>query len=418
VKIIKINKVKFCAFIIALFLVVGGVSCAVDNIATLFGVELGFFGRSDPFIRRGSINFLVAGVDQFSLADLIIVAQYNFETGEFNALQIPRDTRVETARWDKKINSAMSLGGIDELKSDVRQITGLEIDRYVVIGFEGFRNIIDAIGGVEIDVPIRMFYTDPYQNLTIDLQRGVQMLNGRQAEGFMRFRMNNDGSGYPDGDLGRVRAQEQFFIATLDRLISLQGILRLPQIAGIVQQSVRTDVSGDEIIRYLTIALGAEFEDFNIMQLPGTTGYVGGVSYFLQDTAETQWLIDQYFTPRTSGRAVRPTANEQTLRINRRINSAIRVEIVDATGVSVYGTSIGEMTAALLRSNAFDVRTTREEEPHYRTFMTNHNNRNMSREILKVLPHIEVWQYENVNRNENYDVTIVLGIDFSDYILF
>jgi len=414
----KINKLRFVAFVLAVILVVGGVSWAIDNLATLFGVQIGFFGRSDPFMRRGSINVLIAGVDQFNLADLIIVAQYNFETGEVNAIQIPRDTRVETSRWDKKINSAMSLGGIDELKYDVLQVTGLEIDRYVIVGFQGFRDIIDALGGVEIDVPIRMFYTDPYQSLTIDLQRGVQMLNGRQAEGFVRFRKNNDGSGYPDGDLGRIRAQEQFIAAMLDRLVSLQGVLRLPQIAGIVQESVRTSLTGDEMIRYLTIAIGGDFGDVNIIQLPGGTGYVGGVSYFLQDTAETQRLIDEYFTPQPVGRIIRRTSNEPTIRINRNINRTIRVEIVDATGVSIDGAGVGEMAEALLASNAFNVATVRTAESQEQTFLIDHNNRSASREILKVLPYVEVAFINDIDSFGNYDVTLILGINFNEYVMF
>jgi len=395
---------------LAIFIVVLGVGFAVDNIATLFGVQIGFFGRADSFAQRGSINFLVVGVDAFNLADLIMVAQYNFETGELNAIQIPRDTRVETTRWDNKINSAFSLSGIEELKNDVTQITGLEIDRYVIIGLRGFRDIVDAIGGVEIDVPIRMFYTDPYQNLTIDLRPGPQTLNGRQAEGFIRFRKNNDGSGYPDGDLGRLRAQQQFYTAVMDRLVSARGILQLPNLIGIVQDNVRTDISGSEMVRFVSIALRADLYGFNIMKLPGDSGFVGGISYFLHNAEETSRIVAEYLTP-TQNAGQADADNHPTVRINRNKNRSIAVEVVDATGVELDDINLGDMVAQLLRDNAFNVQSVRTDDAAEQTMIIDHNARRGSTEILKIMPEIEVRQYDN--RDSPYDVTIILGTDFN-----
>jgi len=393
-----------------------GVSYAFDNIATLFGVQVGFFGRSDPFARRGSVNFLVVGVDEFNLADLIMIAQYNFETGELNALQVPRDTRVETTRWDNKINAAFSLSGLDALKYDVTRITGLEIDRHVIVGLRGFRDVIDAIGGVEIDVPIRMFYTDPYQNLRIDLQPGLQRLDGRQAEGFIRFRKNNNGTGYPDGDLGRIRAQQQFYAAVLDQLISFQGALQVPALLGIVQESVRTDISGDEMFRFLSMAVRADLnaDSLNVMKLPGTTGYINGISYFIHNAEETGAVVNEFFAtqPVRNGRRAQSNneRDERPVRINRNKNSMIRVEVVDATGVTLDDTDIGYMVAEQLRANAFNVQTVRtSEEPIELTMLIDHNNKQASLEVLKILPGIEVRRGENAN----YDVTVILGMDFN-----
>ena len=395
-----------------MLIVVGGASFAFDSILSLFGVEFGIWGSRDPFMQRGSVNFLVVGVDEFNLADLIIVAQYDFRSGDLTALQIPRDTFVETTRWDSKINSAFSLRGIDELKSDITQITGLEIDRYVIVGLRGFREIIDAIGGVEVDVPIRMFYTDPTpgHQLRIDLQPGLQTLSGAQAEGFIRFRKNNNGTGYPDGDLGRLRAQQQFYNALLNQIISLRGVLQAPTLLGIVQENVRTDLTGDEMFRYLGIALRAEMENFDVMQLPGAPGYVRGISYFIHNSTETEQLIYTYFAPSPAHHNRQVAASN--VRINRNINSVIRVEVVDATGVELYGMSIGETVAELLRYNAFDVVSVRTlAEPHERSVLIDRNNMQASVEVLKILPGLDVWH--EVDRSLGYDISVVVGMDFS-----
>ena len=387
-----------------------GVSYAFDNIAALFGVQIGFFGRNDPFMERGSVNFLIVGVDSFTLADLIMVAQYDFETGNLNVLQVPRDTYSDTDRWDKKINSAFAMRGIDTFKHEVTQITGIEIDRYIIVQLNGFRNIIDAIGGVEMYVPIRMFYTDPTpgHELIIDLQRGQQTLNGAQAEMFMRFRKNDDGTGYAEGDMGRMAAQRQFYAAVINQLVSVRGALQLPRLMGIVQENVRTNLTGDEMVRYLGIGLRADMEKFNIIQLPGQSRYISGVSYFIHDVELTRTIIYEYFTPRRNSNT-RQSNGE--VRINRNKNSAIRLEIVDSTGVEIYGVGIGETVAELLRDNAFDVRTVRVCEPREQTLLVDRNNKQASAEILKILSNLDVWL--EADRGSNYDVTVFLGGDFS-----
>jgi len=177
-------------------------------------------------------NFVVAGIDKDGYrTDLILFCQYDLTDNSLTAMQIPRDTKVNNKRNDKKINSAYgSPKKTEAMFDELESIVGIRADKYVIVSFKAFRELIDAIGGVEVNVPMRMYYTDPYQNLTIDLYPGEQLLDGRRAEMFMRFRQNLDGSGYPDGDIGRNAAQRKFYSAVTDKLLSgktvLEGSLR------------------------------------------------------------------------------------------------------------------------------------------------------------------------------------------------
>ena len=410
------SPLKFCIFLIAVLIVVGGAYYAIDSITGFFGIQLGFFGKADAFMQRGSVNFLVCGVDEDQTrTDLIMVAQYNFKTGECNILQIPRDLKVNTQRYDKKINSAY--GSSEKqvtLAKELKSVIGLDIDRYVIVNFKGFRDIIDAIGGVEVDVPVRMYYTDPEQNLTIDLRKGSQVLDGRHAEMFMRFRKNNDGTGYAEGDVGRITAQKQFYNAAIDKIKSARTVLQVPKLVEIVQKSIKTDLQADEIFRYVNIGLKADREKVNIFQLPGGGDYevTNGVSisYFFHDKEEMKKIINEYFTPGNANTAQNKTSD--TVKINRNKNAAIKVEVINATGISSDNMDIGEIAANLLRDNAFNVQTvTVSPTKTEHTTLTDHNSKAASKEILKIFPDIPTNR--DKEKESGCDVTLILGTDFS-----
>ncbi len=243
-------------------------------------------------------NFVVAGVDEDGMrTDLILLCQFDNADNSLEVLQIPRDTKVETERYDKKINSAYgSKRKTEALCDEIESVTGIRPDRYVVVSFKGFRELVDEIGGVDMNVPIRMYYTDPAQDLVIDLYPGQQHLDGRKAEMFMRFRKNNDGSGYPNGDIDRLAAQKNFYGAVMDSLISFRSLWNASDILSVVTRNVKTNFSGDEIFRYLSKIPGLSSERIRIHTLPGAGGYdTNGISYFFCDDEQTKALMDEYF---------------------------------------------------------------------------------------------------------------------------
>lgn len=257
-------------------------------IALQTGQPFSFLGNS----AKGSVKtFVVAGVDEDGYrTDLILLCQVNRKENTISVLQIPRDTRVEkNGRNDRKINSAY-YSGFDVLSREINKVTGVTPDHYVMVSFAAFRDIIDAAGGVKIDIPIRMKYEDPAQNLVIDLEAGKQRLNGKEAEMYMRYR-----SGYAEGDVGRLNAQQELYRAIADKLFSPFGMLRMPAVFFAVKKHTTTDLSGGEILSLMRDVLVIGKENIKILTLPGEGRYMYGVSYFVPYKEQTKALIQEHF---------------------------------------------------------------------------------------------------------------------------
>ena len=261
----------------------------------LDGEFLGYeFGSSSKAYK----NVLLLGVDKDGIrTDVIILAHANMKEHKINMLQIPRDTYVpNNGRNDRKINSGWGYKKEKTVFAEVQKITGVEVNDYVLVNTSQFRDIIDAIGGVEFDVPINMNYDDPYQNLHIHLERGLQILDGDKAEQFVRFRRNNNGSGYANGDIERLDAQKGFIKATIRELFSISNVTKIPKLVSIFSEMIDTNMSTSEMVSLGTQVFKVKQEDINIMTLAGEGGYRGGVSYFLPYERENREIISTYFT--------------------------------------------------------------------------------------------------------------------------
>lgn len=242
-------------------------------------------------------TILLVGRDKVGLnTDTIMVVSFDTINYTVNAVSIPRDTMsANVSRTTKKINAAYSIGGKanpTQLKKEVEQLLGFSIDRYAVINLDVFVNIIDLIGGVEVDVPRKMYYHDPDQNLTIDLKAGLQRLDGNDAMGFVRYR-----SGYATGDLGRIDAQKIFIEALAKEVLRPSIITKVPSIVEEVFANIDTDFSMGEIVWLATEALHVDLEEgINIFMLPGYSQTVGLSYYFAY---ENQWLemLNEYLNP-------------------------------------------------------------------------------------------------------------------------
>lgn len=279
---------RFIVFLIAALICIWMI--ITFAISMLTGQRFSFFGASSHPVR----NIVVAGVDEGGYrTDLIMLCQINRRSGCMNVLQIPRDTKVTNRRNDKKINSAY-YSGFDCLSGEIQQVTGIKADDYIIVDFKGFNEIIDALGGVKINVPVSMNYTDPVQNLTIDLKAGEQKLDGKHAQMFMRFRKNNDGTGYPNGDVDRIKAQKTLYSAVAKKMLSPIGVLKAPAIFSAVKRNSKTNLSSSELFEVMrdTAAVSG---NINFLSLPGGSKYIGGGSYFVCDNEQTQKLVNENF---------------------------------------------------------------------------------------------------------------------------
>ena len=260
-KVGKAFKIIFLVIIIAIVIFAGvifGMSMALYNgnwKACLADVASNFLGGVE------TKYVLILGVSEdisTELTDTIMVAGYNPDTGKAFLVSIPRDTYVgnstSRAKASDKIN-AQYQQGIEETILAAEEITGLEIDDYIVVKTSMLIEMVDLIGGVDFDVPIDMDYDDPTQDLHIHLSAGMQTLNGDQAEGLLRFRHNNDGSSYPssygDNDYGRMRTQREFMKAVATQTLSFGNITKINGIINAVTDNLVTNMSTKELLAYV-----------------------------------------------------------------------------------------------------------------------------------------------------------------------
>ena len=398
------------AILILLMLVYTGVAGAI-SIITGKPMQFGFWSRNN--IRAEKIqDFVVAGTDEDGIrTDLILFCRYNLTDNAITALQIPRDTLVETNRYDKKINSAYGTAEKEQrLFDEIEQVVGIRPQKYVVVSFKAFRELIDAIGGVEVDVPIRMYYTDPVQGLTIDLYPGLQVLNGKRAEMFMRFRYNNDGTGYPNGDIDRIAAQKGFYQAAMNKLLSGSTILKVPKIMSIISNNVKTDFTGEEIMKYISKIPSFSMEKVKILTLPGEGGYgENGVSYFFHDKKETELLVKENF--KTMEKLTGAT------KIISPKNKYVKVKIVDATGIQTEEADVLKVVSDMLGEYKFKVISTEKTDRiQDKSKLINHNNKNAAELLKAVYGGIEVQDglelFVADEGEKEPDVTLVVGADF------
>lgn len=267
-------------------------------------------------------NLFIVGKDRVGLnTDVMMVVNFNSATQKINILQVPRDTYIENPinryggnkrlnaifaywmnqnRWDYNEANDANKAGMVYLKNTIESTFGIAIDNYCMIDLEGFVNIIDAIGGVPMNVPDDLYYSDPIQNLHIDIKKGPQTLSGKDAEGFVRFR-----SGYAMGDLGRVDAQKLFISALMEKMTSSEWLSldRLSEVAKLVINYCTTDLSLTDMIGYLKLI------DFKTLSADSVTFYnapgepftgTGGASYYSLYTKETLEVINHAFNVFTS----------------------------------------------------------------------------------------------------------------------
>lgn len=219
--------------------------------------------------------------------DTMILGKYNFKTGEITLLSIPRDTRVNIRgrQNPEKIAHAHSYGGPYLSIKAVKDLLNVDLKYYATVDYLAVKSIVDAVGGVEIDVPIKMRHPDPY----IHLDPGMQTLNGDEALMYLRFRS------YKDGDLGRVKAQQVFMKEFIKQILTPKNLLALPKMVKTYYDYVDTNVPFEAVVKGAMSAKKIDLENMKIATLPGEGEYIGPTSYFLYDEVEMRTLVKEMF---------------------------------------------------------------------------------------------------------------------------
>ena len=213
------------------------------------GMETGTHQRKEQ-----TYTFLLAVPDQESgNADSIMVVTYDVPNQKVGMVSIPRDTLVNEKV--PKINSSM-VSGIDNLERVVSELVGFPMDYYITLDLDAFIEIVDAVGGVEFNVPVEMYYDDPAQDLHIHYQPGVQHLTGQQAMEVCRFRHNADGTGYPLGDVQRAETTRQMMLTVAKKVMSVDSLVNINEFIDIVERNIETNLSGTDIAWFAAKGLG------------------------------------------------------------------------------------------------------------------------------------------------------------------
>lgn len=399
-----------------------------------------------PFSEK-KINILVLGVDQRSddvgRSDTMFVVTIDTDSKQVSLLSVPRDTRVKIPGfgWDK-INHAYAEGGHKLSIKAVEGLLGIPIDYYVLINFSGFYKIVDAIGGVTIDVEKRMYYSDPYDNLVIDLRPGVQHMNGKTAIQYVRYRDE-------DGDIGRIARQQKFIKAMFKEVVSPMVLPRIPAIIQEINSAVKTDLSQPEMLNLAKILNDAYKQGLKTDTVPGRPGYIADISYWLPDVvalredvmqtqgvtmdakmlAEAESLESEYkrSIPREMKVAevpkilqdVKKQANKDKANTAKTAPAAaakpgqaddkIKVVVLNSSGVA----DAGEKIAGIMRSQGFEVESVvNSGSPNKNTVVISHTTNNAVVGKLTGLPFKYVLQVTKDDSKSN-QVTVVVGKDYT-----
>lgn len=239
-------------------------------------------------------RILVLGCDRaVSLADSIFLVTVDERAKDATILQIPRDTYAEyTERDYKKLNGAPGKLGVSGFEKLLEQALCVPIDCYVTVNLDALVRIVDAIGGVELDVPQDMSYSDPAQGLEIHIPKGAHRLSGAQAEQFVRFR-----SGYANADLGRLDAQKLFLKAFAKKCKSLKASEMLRVMLAALT-TVQTDMGVQDAVRIAGVLRACDPDAVKMATLPGmAVRGNSGAWYYAVNREGALKAVNEYLLP-------------------------------------------------------------------------------------------------------------------------
>jgi len=391
--------------------------------------EAAVFSEGDPILSNSSlrlprltrpVNILVLGVKVLTsdvdgsvpgaddlgyhalvnsfegLSDTMLLLRFNPRTGQLVVMSVPRDTRALVNGSLTKINEANLDGGpamTAESLSDL--LGGVAIDRYVRINVQGVEKLIDALGGVTVNVPKDMKYQDDSQHLYINLKAGRQTLDGDQALQFLRFRYDDN------GDIGRVQRQQTMMRAVIEQTLNPATISRLPKILSVIQSHVDTNLSVEELVALVGYGAQTSRSDVQMLMLPGNFSspedYV--LSYWLPNYAMIDSMVEQYFGLE-SAQVMEATSP-----------SYLRVVIEDSTGDDV---AIQSLIDGLYDSGYRNVSVGDDlNEVLSETRIVAQRGDRASASMLQQFLRIGEVRVESTG-NLNSDITIQLGEDWLD----
>ncbi len=295
-KVFSLTLLISCLFIVIAFLAYIRLNNPLDKLVysenepdTYYTSDLDGDPNADSPLEKAvknskRINVLVVGLEHVR-TDTIMIASFDRETKEGNIISIPRDTFIDregyTTMGAKRINAIYQSENIEGLINVLEKMFQIRIHKYVTVDYRAVVAGVEALGGVEVEIPIRMKYTDPCDDppLIIDFQPGKKLLNGEDALRYLRFRKNDDGSGYVRGDIDRIATQQDFVKQAIKKMLSF----KLSNLIRDVYPYVKTNFSLTELMALAMDSVGFNADKLVTEVLPGDDDTVNGASLYFPD---------------------------------------------------------------------------------------------------------------------------------------
>lgn len=265
------------------------------------------FGRRENFINifneeNDPVTILVLGIDDSKVtyqkdsdskrSDTIMLLTIDPKRNKVQLLSIPRDTYYKIKGYDNyKINAAFSRGGLKLAIKTIEEFTNRKIDHYITVEYNAIKELVDAIGGIDIYTP-EYKYEDPstIPPLIIDFEEGMHHLNGEDSVKYLRMRKVYEG----DQDVERIKAQQGFLMKVFEKINDPKIILKVPKLVGIANRNLDTDLSYGELSYLATYATTLEKEDIEMKTAPGYSKYIGKLSYYISKKEDVRYILQEF----------------------------------------------------------------------------------------------------------------------------
>ncbi len=301
-----------------------------------------FWLRPDNYVfgDRQRLNVLCMGVDynytntgqpfsKSARSDTMMLLSFDRSSKSVAVLSIPRDLWVSIPGYgEDKINSAYALGGAALARKTVSSLLGVPIDYCVSVRVQAAKQVVDGLGGLTVDVEKDMDYDDSWGHLHIHLKKGKQKLNGEQVVGYSRFRHDEE------GDLGRIRRQQQVIAALTKQLKSQARLDTIPRLTRVFQKNVDTDLALSKMLALGRLFRGVDKNALHTARLEVSDAEVGGAMVLIPQTEANQALVRKLLT------------NPEDLPL-----SELTVEVLNGSGIS----GAAGQAATLLEQKGFHV---------------------------------------------------------------
>ena len=364
---------------------------------------------------------LVLGVstdEGLLLTDTIILCAYYPRTQQASMLSIPRDTFVgkseSTAGGYDKINSLYQAGGggdqgAKKVLDAVEKLTGIEIDNYLAVKNDGLIEIVDAIGGVDFNVPINMDYDDPGQKLHIHLKQGRQHIDGAKAEQLLRFRHNNNGTSYPaeygDNDIGRMKTQREFITETVKQTLQFKNVTKINDLIKIAFRNVDTNLDLDYVLKYSPAIVEFDVASIQNSYLPGEPATMGPQSlwFYRAYKNDTKELIQNMFVFKQA----ESDANAEGVALKPEY---INIQLLNASSDE----NVFKETKKRLEEQGYNIAQIGETTYTKTTKVINRTSK--KEEVIDELINTLGYGNESTGKTDgNYDITVIVGEDMKQF---